>query len=191
HDDTVQVLTAAMLRLDTLGSRLSDPEAGAGLRTLSEQFVGAIQRCRHLLFVLRPPTLDRDGLAAALDELVQRAVTESAIQSFFEYTCVAEPGEHVSMVVFRVLDEAIRNAQKHSKATRLDISVTDSMHGVDVTCRDDGQGFDPGEIDRIRPGHLGLSSMRERVEIAGGTWELTSAPGHGTEIHFWVPFEVS
>jgi len=191
HDDTVQILTAAMLRLDMLGHRESDPKVGADLRALSEQLVDAIKRCRHLLFVLRPPALDRDGLKAAVAELVQRAITESDIRSSLEFGCTAEPGEHVSTVVFRVLDEAIRNAQKHSKASALEIEISDRMHGIDVICRDDGEGFDPGDIDQARPGHLGLGSMRERVEIVGGTWELSSAAGHGTEIHFWVPLELS
>lgn len=191
HDDTVQILTAAMLRLDMLGRRQSDPKVGADLRELSEQLVDAIKRCRHLLFVLRPPALDRDGLKAAVSELIQRAITESDIRSSLEFECVAEPGEHVSTVVFRVLDEAIRNAQKHSKATALEIKISDLMHGIDVTCRDDGEGFDPAAADQARPGHLGLSSMRERVEIVGGTWELKSAAKQGTEIHFWVPFELS
>lgn len=191
HDDTVQILTAAMLRLDMLGHRESDPKIGADLRELSEQLVDAIKRCRHLLFVLRPSALDRDGLKAAVGELVQRAVTESGIRSSLEFACTAEPGEHVSTVVFRVLDEAIRNAQKHSKAATLTIEISDLMHGIDVICRDDGEGFDPSGIDQARPGHLGLGSMRERVEIIGGTWELGSAPGQGTEIHFWVPLELS
>jgi signal transduction histidine kinase len=191
HDDTVQILTAAMLRLDMLGNRQPDPKVAADLRSLSEQLVDAIKRCRHLLFVLRPPALDRDGLKAALDELVQRAITESEISASLQYDCTSEPGEHLSTVVFRVLDEAIRNAQKHSKAGRLEIKISDLMHGIDVTCRDNGEGFDPASVDQARPGHLGLSSMRERVEIVGGTWGLKSAPGQGTEIHFWVPLELS
>jgi signal transduction histidine kinase len=191
HDDTVQILTAAMLRLDMLGHRESDPKIGADLRALSEQLVDAIKRCRHLLFVLRPSVLDREGLRVAVDELVQRATNESEIRSSLVFGCAAEPGEHVSTVIFRVLDEAIRNAQKHSKAAMLTIEISDLMHGIDVICRDDGEGFDPGGIDQARPGHLGLGSMRERVEIIGGTWELGSAPGQGTEIHFWVPLELS
>ena len=191
HDDTVQILTAAMLRVDMLGKRELDPKVGADLRALSDQLVDAIKRCRHLLFVLRPPSLDRDGLKAAIGELVQRAVTESGIRASLEFASTAEPGEHVSTVVFRVLDEAIRNAQKHSKAATLTIEISDLMHGIDVICRDDGEGFDPGGIDEARPGHLGLGSMRERVEIIGGTWELRSALGQGTTIHFWVPLELS
>jgi signal transduction histidine kinase len=191
HDDTVQILTAAMLRLDMLGQRESDPKVGADLRALSEQLVDAIKRCRHLLFVLRPSVLDRDGLKAAVGELVQRAITESDIRASLEFSGDAEPGEHVSTVVFRVLDEAIRNAQKHSKAETLTIVISDLMHGIDVICRDDGEGFDPAGINEARPGHLGLSSMRERVEIIGGTWELRSTLGQGTEIHFWVPLELA
>jgi signal transduction histidine kinase len=191
HDDTVQILTAAMLRLDMLGQRQSDPKVEADLRALSEQLVDAIKRCRHLLFVLRPPALDRDGLKAAVDELVQRAITESDIRASLEYDCEGEPEEHVNTVVFRVLDEAIRNAQKHSKAATLEIEISDLMHGIDVICRDDGEGFDLGSVDQARPGHLGLSSMRERVEIVGGTWELKSAPGQGTEVHFWMPLGLS
>ena len=82
------------------------------------------------------------------------------------------------------------NARKHSGAKRIEVSLQESNGGLSVRVADDGEGFDPEEsADSGIPGHLGMDAMRERARLAGGTWQVSSSPGRGTTVEFWLPWE--
>jgi len=87
--------------------------------------------------------------------------------------------------VFRVAQEALRNAARHAHARTVAVSLRGLDGGVQLAVQDDGCGFDPAR-QRNRPS-LGLASMRERVHLLGGELDVESAPGHGTTIVAWVP----
>jgi signal transduction histidine kinase len=90
-------------------------------------------------------------------------------------------------VLFRIAQEAIRNARRHARATTVRISLDDDADGVRLTVADDGVGFDVVVSSESPPGHLGLTAMRERAEMVGGWRRLTSRPGAGTVVEAWVP----
>lgn len=98
-----------------------------------------------------------------------------------------EPPLEARTVLYRVAQEALANVRKHSKASRIDVSLSDRENGALLRVRDDGVGFDPATVDEERPGHLGLVSMRERAEMAGGRFRVASAEGRGTLVEAWVP----
>ncbi len=80
------------------------------------------------------------------------------------------------------------NARKHANATKVDLLLEPRDGGFHVRVSDDGEGFDEGNgSGRSAPGHLGLSSIRERAEIANGWLKVESAPGRGTVVDFWLP----
>jgi signal transduction histidine kinase len=188
HDDTAQAVAAAGLRIDALVAELSDPvarEVGAkARRSLAE----ANRRLRRLLFELRPPALDEAGLAAALELYL----SDSYAHDGFDWRVVnrlgSEPSPEVRAILYRVALEALTNVRKHAGANLVEVMLERRGVGVAVRVCDDGQGFDlPAPDAPAEPGHIGLVTMRERAEAAGGRFALKSRPGGGTTVDFWMP----
>ena len=186
HDDPVQVMSAADLRIQTLAGRLEDPQTSAALEEVHHIVENAIERLRHLLFELRPPSFGELGLAGALQAYLRHVGDESGFAGAVESRLSAEPPPEVAAIMFRIAQEAITNARKHARATRVDIALEEREGGVAIRIVDDGRGFEPSTHEP-RPGHLGMSAMEERAELAGGWCRIDSAPGRGTVVESWVP----
>ena len=184
HDDSVQVLTALALRLEMLRRRLDDPIALAELAEAEQTARLAITRLRHLMFELRPPALDRDGLVAALRMHLEQVRQDFGINFSIENALATELHEETRALVYRIAQEALVNAAKHARASHLGVRIEAQNGSVVVRVADDGRGFDPEDEHR---GHLGLVFMRERAEMAGGWCRIRSAPGEGTVVEFAVP----
>ena len=90
-------------------------------------------------------------------------------------------------MLFRQLTEAMANIERHASATRVTVALTVADGGIRGVVKDDGRGFVVAERDRL-PGHLGLLALNERALLAGGWNKITSEPGLGTDIEFWLPF---
>ena len=139
---------------------------------------------RALIFELRPESLEREGLVAALSK------QGAALQARHDMTVQADLCEepHLSLTVkqelYRIAQEALHNTVKHAHASKVDLVLHRTSNAVILEVRDDGVGFDPlGSF----PGHLGLRSMQERVSNLGGRLQIESAPGQGTHILTQVP----
>jgi signal transduction histidine kinase len=186
HDDIVQVMTAVSVRLAVLRSVLpADDDRVAKLVGLETTVAEAIARLRRLLFDLRPSTLDEHGLGAALLEVASRAEDEGMrieVDDRLEETLPTE----TAVVLFRIAKEALANARKHAGASTHVVTIEDHESGCLLTVSDDGRGFDPETLGP-QAGHLGLASMRERAEMAGGWLRIESSPGHGTRLGCWLP----
>jgi PAS domain S-box-containing protein len=184
HDDSVQVLTALALRLEMLRRKTDDPAALESLAEAERTARLAITRLRHLMFELRPPALDRDGLAAALHMHMEQAKRDYGVEFVFEDELESEPDADTRAVVYRIAQEALVNAVKHASASTVRLRLSSPGGGVAVRITDDGHGFDlpadPGE-------HLGLVAMRERAEMTGGWCRVSSSPVAGTVVDFFVP----
>ena len=90
-------------------------------------------------------------------------------------------------MLYRIAQEALANAYKHAEAANVEVTIAEHDGGLLVTIQDDGVGF-AGEIPKVSaPGHMGLSSMRERAELQGGWCEILSRPDNGTTVRFWIP----
>jgi PAS domain S-box-containing protein len=188
HDDPLQKMAALALRVSMLRERLGDPEALRQLEAIEATVAQAIRSLRTLLFDLRPTVLDQQGLAAALRELGQRLAGDRSVAFSLEDRMATEPPPDSRVVCYRIASEALSNALKHARASRIEVSLTSEGAGTRVVIRDDGVGFDPDGF-RTAPGHLGLVGMRERADLAGGRFTVRSAPGGGTTVDFWIPFE--
>jgi signal transduction histidine kinase len=101
----------------------------------------------------------------------------------------AEIGRKMQITAYRVVLEALSNVRKHAHAQTATVTVEDMDGGVHCSVTDDGTGIAPEELGVSLPGHMGMISMRQRVEIARGWIKLHSAPGEGTTIEFWLPGE--
>ncbi|MBI2237513.1 MAG: PAS domain-containing protein [Actinobacteria bacterium] len=191
HDDSIQVMGAADMRLQLLLRDIEDPERRQAGEEIHETLTLAIERLRHLLFELRPPMLDREGLAAALLQYVRQSGLEAGFESELDDRLEEEPPPDTRATLFRIAQEAITNARKHASASRVEVLVESADGGVLLRISDDGAGFDPAIAEAPEPGHLGLSAMSERAELAGGWCRIDSKSGHGTTVECWLPRHAS
>ncbi len=185
HDDPVQQIVALNMRLQLLRRAIEDPEQVELVDRLLDSAHDCISSMRHLLFELRPPILDEEGLGAALREYLREREPD------FTYRIddlVESPQPSQSQVVlYRIAQEALANIYKHARAAHVEVTVAEHDGGLLVTIQDDGVGF-AGEVPKVSaPGHMGLSSMRERAELQGGWCEILSLPDNGTTVRFWIP----
>jgi PAS domain S-box-containing protein len=188
HDDSIQKMTAVDLRLQAVRRRLTEPEDIRALDQLSETVRLALGRLRRLLFELRPPALDRDGLAVALRQYLGELAREGGFQFGMENRLMEEPPIEARTRLYRIAQEALTNVRKHAQATQVEVLLDERDGGTLVQIKDNGIGFSPGEAgSRALPGHLGLNSMQERAELARGWWRVDSAPGRGATVEFWLP----
>ncbi len=187
HDDSIQIMTAAALRIEAARRRLGPGEEARVLERLEGTVNEAIRRLRRLLFELRPRALDQEGLAAALRLYLDRLGEETGMGWAVDNRLVEEPSPEVRTVLYRIAQEALTNVRKHARASRVEVLVEQRDGGLLLRVRDDGAGFRVGETTDAPHGHLGLTSMRERAEMAGGWLRVDSTPGLGTVVEAWVP----
>jgi two-component system sensor histidine kinase UhpB len=183
HDEVNQSLTGLLLRLEA-AREAAPPELEA---ELSETKALANQAMRELLSLarqLRPTALDDLGLAAAVAGQVEqlgRGEIETALTTEGE---LAELGDDAQLVVYRVAQEALSNAARHSGPEHVAAHLARrSDGGVELRVKDDGRGF---AFDEAEHG-LGIAGMRERALLVGGELTIESRPGHGTTVRLTVP----
>ena len=183
HDEVNQSLTGLLLRLEAVRE-----EAPPGLEpAIAETKALANQAMRELLSLarqLRPTALDDLGLVAATAgqvEQLQRGEIDAAFEAEGEF---ADLGDDAQLVVYRVAQEALANAARHSGASgvRVRLRRRDDA-GVELTVADDGRGFAFDEAE----GGLGIAGMRERALLVGGELTIESRPGRGTTVRLNVP----
>jgi signal transduction histidine kinase len=185
HDDLGQVLTAVKINLQSL-QRLSS--AGAAPPHLVDAIASvdqAMQRVRNLALDLRPSVLDDLGLAAALRWYVDRFARRGPLKvhvSIDPAVSGLEPA--LETACFRLAQEALTNVVRHARAQHVWFDLHLLGHGLELTVRDDGAGFDvaAARSRAIRGGSMGLLGMEERVSLTEGELEIVSAPGQGTMV---------
>jgi two-component system, NarL family, sensor histidine kinase DevS len=191
HDETLQSLAALRIALSTA-------HRTGGVQVLDNAVVQAIEdlddgmsNLRSLVTDLRPVALDDLGLAAAIEALCERAShhgleVDRSIELVYEQG--REPTRHTSEVetaAYRIIQEALTNATRHSQAKRAVIELFETEAMVELTVRDDGHGFDPAASTT----GFGLLGMRERVELLAGAIQIESSPGNGTTLTASFPVQ--
>ncbi len=184
HDEVNQSLTGLLLRLEAARSAAPpelEPEL-AETKTLANQ---AMRELLDLARRLRPTALDDLGLAAAVAGLVERlgeGEIEATIQVEGEFS---ELGDDAQLVVYRVAQEALSNAARHSGAAHVAVTLRHDAAGTELTVADDGRGFAFDAADR----GLGLGGMRERALLVDGDLTIESRPDEGTTARLVIPAE--
>jgi signal transduction histidine kinase len=186
HDDAIQSMVAVGIRLRLLANRIEDPEQREILASLEQTVESTIQGIRELLFELRPPALDRAGLREVLEELLDETFGDDGVDWNLVTRYDEEPTESTRIVLYRIAQEALANVHRHARAAHVEVVVESRDLGFVTRVTDDGTGFDLDAVNR-GSGPLGLTSMRERAAITGGTFRIESAPGEGTAVEFWLP----
>lgn len=189
HDGPIQDLTALHLKLESLRLDLEeDGVAGTPVQAAQERLQDEIRGLRGLVVRLRPPALDERGLEAALADHARFVSQQSDVECRVDSELEDRLEPTVETVMYRVAQEALANVMKHSRASRAEVCLRGVNGSVVLEVRDDGVGFDMSELDQyVQTGHFGLVGMRERVEMAGGVWQVESQPGEGTRIRAEVP----
>lgn len=194
HDMVGQALTGLSLTLGSAEAEVGrDPDRmRERLEALRATTSAAIEDVRRLIADLRPSVLDDLGLIQALGWYVENYLEKAGIE-----TVAATSGSdvdvpaHLQTALFRVLQEAITNIIKHSQAQNVSIRLDFAESTISGEVRDDGVGFDFEEVqgEELALRGVGLLGMEERINLLGGSFEVSSRPGEGTVVTFQVPLE--
>jgi PAS domain S-box-containing protein len=193
HDDTIQVMTAALISLDRqrnaeeIGDTRRAAEAAIAVR---ESLAAAVERTRRLSFELVPPLLEVNGLEAAVSDLL--AVVAADAGFAFEVSAgVARHSFAVEALAYRTIQELLSNVRRHAHAANVQVRLADTDGVMEGEVADDGVGFDPSALGDRRAAvlHFGLDAAAERVRLAGGAFRFDSRLGGGTRVWFTIPLE--
>jgi len=192
HDELGQMLTSLKMELSTVCrvcSRDGYPAAGdLAVVKMSEQIDSAIDSVRRISSELRPPVLDRLGLAAAIDWLVRDCRARSGLTIVLHVTDLPEPLDGlVSITIFRIVQEALTNVVRHANATEVNVDLVSDESTLSLTIADNGRGIDDAAAEG--PQSLGILGMRERIHLLGGSFHIRGELGKGTTISVEVPRE--
>ncbi len=190
HDEAGQFLACVHIALEEVARDLppNTRKQLEEIRQLLNQVEGQLRRLSH---ELRPTILDDLGLTPALEFLAEGVSKRSGVPIAVEGERGARLHPGVETAIYRAVQEALNNATKHAEARSVTVRVKRREKSVVCSVRDDGVGFDASAM-LARKGNrgLGLLGIRERVAALGGTVQIHSAPGQGTEITITVPLEV-
>jgi len=188
HDGPVQEMLALGMQLHHMGLTTPDRPMQDSLEAIRSGVDGAVEGLRDLVFDLRPVILDHAGLEPALRQYA--GTLDGGLSAAVESRLKREVPSEAAIILYRIAQEALANVRKHAKASRVTILLDEREGGFLVQVQDNGIGFSPPTGLHSVPGHLGLSSMRERAEMAGGWCTVRSLPRGGTAVEAWVPATV-
>ena len=181
HDEVNQSLTGLLLRLEAV-REVAPPELAAEVDETKALANKAMRELLALARQLRPTALDDLGLTAAIAgqvEQVARPGLEATLETDGDFS---DLDDDVQLVVYRVAQEALSNAARHSDADRIDIRLRRSADEVELEVADDGRGFAFAQSER----GLGIGGMRERALLIGAELTIESRPDQGTTVHLEV-----
>lgn len=181
HDEVNQSLTGLLLRLEAVRGDAPpelEPEI-AETRALASQ---AMQELLSLARQLRPTALDDLGLSAAIAGQVEQVRRSTPTAELTVEGDFSDLDDDVQLVLYRVAQEALTNAARHSEAKRIEVGLRRSCSGVELEVADDGRGFAFEQSER----GLGIGGMRERALLIGAELTIESRPGHGTTVRLRI-----
>jgi PAS domain S-box-containing protein len=186
HDDSIQMLAAAVIRLGSIRNKITDPALSAKLGEFSSLLKRSIDSLRRLVFELRPPSLDRSGLEVAFRESLLGWAADENVSFIVMSNLATLPDNEERVVLYRIGQEALNNVRKHADARSVSVSLEDVAGGIQLRVTDDGVGFPSGPPAANGAVHFGVANMRERAEQAGG-WLRIEHPPSGTVVAAWIP----
>lgn len=187
HDGLAQLLAAAWQHLQVFRDlQTRDPEgARKALDAVADLLQRSVAEARNLISGLRPPALDESGMVPAIEYLVWQSQESGGPRiEFYPQVHSQRLAGPLEIAVFRIIQEALTNARRHSHSDRVRVDLIESADALRIEVRDWGVGFDPGQVP---PEHVGLEGIRHRAMLLGGTATIHSAPGEGTQIVFEIP----
>jgi signal transduction histidine kinase len=194
HDTLAQGFTSIVMNLEAAEGTLPRDLGRARHHLDQAQFTAreSLTEARRLVWALRPEPLESASLPEAIGRLTKRWSEESRVGADVTVTGHPRPlSPEIEATLFRAAQEALNNVRKHARASRVALTLSYMGDMVALDARDDGVGFDPLRTaikakDRTSGG-FGLKGMRERIEQAGGSLSVESAPGEGSTLAVELP----
>jgi signal transduction histidine kinase len=189
HDDINQRLAMLAVELEQLREHSPElaPENRQRVEQLREQTTAISGGVQALSHDLHSSQLEYLGAVASMKSWCKEFGQRQGMQIDCRYEVPSTMPPDIGLCLFRVLQEALHNAVKHSGVKRIEMELSESSSAIHLTIRDLGKGFD---VEAVKQGKgLGLTSMRERVRLVNGTIDIQSKPMGGTTIHVRVPLE--
>jgi signal transduction histidine kinase len=189
HDDINQRLALLAVELDRWSQQFSSSsEISAHFQHAQQRIAEIIKDVQGLSHRLHSSKLEYLGLVAAANSFCKEIAAQTKAQVHVSHANVPRDlPKEIVLCLFRVLQESLQNAAKHSRAHRYEVQLNGDAEGIELNVTDDGVGFDQREAMKARG--LGLISMRERLQLVNGDFSVTSKLGHGTTIRAYVPFK--
>ncbi len=193
HDGLNQLLVGALLELKSGRERLRQhdlPAAEGAFQQVGEILHHVEREMREIIHDLRPPVLDALGLGPTLHRYAERFAAHTGVRC--SVVATGEPyrlAAELEIGLFRIMQETLQNVSAHAAARQALVALAFEPQMVVLSVSDDGRGFDPAAVQAAGHGHFGLLGMRERAESLGGKFQLTTAPGRGTEVRVWIPID--
>jgi signal transduction histidine kinase len=187
HDSVTQALYGMMLYTEAATRVLPSGDVdkvATYLHDLRDTAGEALREMRLLVFELRPPVLEKEGLVAALQARLDAVESRAGLATELDVTSLGILEPEIEQEMYRIAREALNNALKHARASRISVRLRQEDGLVTLDIADDGVGFDPTAAQGR--GGLGLPGMRERVTRLGGTLTIESQPGEGTRVRVEV-----
>jgi nitrate/nitrite-specific signal transduction histidine kinase len=157
------------------------------LARLGEGTRQAIRDMRLLVYELRPPVLEREGLVGALRERLDAVEKRSGIEAQLIIEGQVECSIGIEKELYHIAQEALNNVLKHAECTQVTVHLRVQDSRIELGIADDGSGFDRDAV--ADKGGMGLVNMRQRAEELGGSLSILSSPGNGTRIHVSIPLD--
>src|SRR5262249_50577218 len=188
HDDLGQGLALLTVKMDLLRQKPPDAadQIGARMQELLAQVRHLSSSVHNLSHQLHPSKLEQLGVVAAIGDLCRELAHNHGLKIEFRHDQMpAAIPPDAAVCFYRIAQEALRNAIKHSGAQQAEVALTGTADAIYLRIIDHGHGFDPGQVEG--KSGLGLVSMRERVRPLGGEIAIDSQPSRGTQLHVRVP----
>ena len=189
HDGIGQSLSLLVSGLRSSISLDTDPDVVRRHTELKQLAKQALAEVKRLALGLRPSLLDDLGLEPALERLAADMREHTPIAIAFDATAACEERfpSAVETALFRIAQEALANVAEHSRAKSATVTMRLSENELELEVEDDGVGIPPEILEHGKLGHMGLTGMRERATLLGGSLTIHSAPGHGTRVLARIP----
>jgi len=184
HDESGQLLVSVHLQLAQLARAV--PAAESGVRACQTLLDQAERQLRDLSHELRPMVLDDLGWLPAIEFLATAVAARARVPVDVRSSVTRRLPAAVEIALYRVVQEALTNAARHARASRILVEIGAEHGSLQCVIGDDGVGF---AVDAAALQGLGLKSMRERLGALGGALQVVSAPGCGAQIRFEVPLD--
>jgi signal transduction histidine kinase len=186
HDGLIQDVTAAQMLLGYLikSGNLPEGEARQQIQEANRLVQKAVEEARQLIGGLRPPILEEMGVVSAISYLIDNLPRNMLTIDFDAKVQSTRFEPLLEATIYRIVQQAINNIQRHSRADRAKIGLTQQGNWIHVEIQDWGIGFDPSSVSEDR---FGLQGIRDRARLMRGRAVIESAPGKGTHINVDLP----
>lgn len=191
HDGIAQTVSATLMEIELLEVLTSDDEEEVReqVARLKDMCTGSLREIRTMVGTLRPAALSAPRFREALERLTGTFERDTgAPVELLVWEDLQEHSDSMRICTYRVLQEALSNIQHHADAGRVRVELNASSDLVSLEIDDDGNGFYLSGVTHVEShGHMGLTGMKERVELLGGSLDIESTPGKGTLIRARIP----